>query len=75
MEHKIKIDKEKRLLLISEIKTFFKKERDEDLGDLAADIFLDFIIDKTSTTFYNQGVEDSYNYLNDKLIDLLGIQK
>jgi uncharacterized protein (DUF2164 family) len=71
----IKIDKEKREGMISSIKSFFLDERDEDLGDLASSLILDFIIDELAPAFYNQGVEDSYKYMSDKLEDLLGIKK
>ena len=70
-----KIDKEKREDMINSIKGFFLDERDEDLGDLASSLILDFIIDELAPEFYNQGVEDSYKYMNDKLEDLLGIKK
>lgn len=71
----IKIDKEKREAMISSIKSFFLDERDEDLGDLASSLILDFIIDELAPEFYNQGVEDSYKYMNQQVEDLLGIKK
>lgn len=71
----IKIDMKKREDMISSIKSFFLDERDEDLGDLASSLILDFIIDELAPEFYNQGVEDSYKYMNDKIEDLLGIKK
>jgi len=75
MEPKIKLSKEKRQYMISSIKTYFMKERDENLGDLAAGIILDFFIDKLAPEFYNQGVYDSYKYMSDRIEDLLGMQK
>lgn len=71
----IKIDKDKRESMINSIKTFYLDERDEDLGDLASSLILDFIIDELAPEFYNQGIDDSYKYMNDKLEDLLGIKK
>lgn len=75
MKEKIKLSKENRQYMISEIKTFFLNERDEDLGDLAAELILDFFTEKLAPEFYNQGVYDSYKYINDRVEDLLGIQK
>ncbi|TEB16120.1 hypothetical protein Psfp_01547 [Pelotomaculum sp. FP] len=75
MEYKIKLSQEKRQYMISSIKTYFMEERDENLGDLAAGIILDFFIDKLAPEFYNQGVYDSYKYMSDRIEDLLGIQK
>jgi len=73
--NKIKISKEKRDYMISAIKTYFSKERDEELGDLASMIILDFIIEKLAPEFYNQGVYDAHKYMMDRVEDLLEIQK
>ncbi|MFZ5640845.1 MAG: DUF2164 domain-containing protein [Bacillota bacterium] len=75
MSNKIKLGKEKREQMVSEIKAYFLIERDEELGELASGLILDFIIEKLAPEFYNQGVWDSYKYMNDKVEDLLGLQK
>ena len=72
---KYRLSKEKRDELIGEIKMFFEKERDEEIGDLAADTVLNFFMEKIANEFYNQGVYDSYAFMNEKMEDLLGIQK
>ena len=61
--------------MVSAIKSYFITEREEELGDLAAGFILDFFIEKLAPEFYNQGVYDSYKYMNEKIEDLLGIQK
>lgn len=73
--NKINIPKEKRSDMISEIQRYFENEREEELGDLAAGLLVDFIIEKLGPEFYNQGVFDSYVYMTDRVEDLLGIQK
>lgn len=75
MKSKFNISKEKKAVLIDLIKVYFYKERDEDLGDLAAAMILDFFTEKLAPEFYNQGVLDSYKYMADRVEDLLGIQK
>lgn len=75
MNKKIELSKEKQQYMISLIKDYFKKEREEDLGDLAAMLILDFIMEKLAPEFYNQGVYDSYKYLTEKIEDLLALQK
>lgn len=75
MDNKIKLNKEKRQDMISDIKTYFLKEREEELGDLASSLLLDFITDKLAIEFYNQGIYDSHKFMNDKIEDLLGIIK
>jgi uncharacterized protein (DUF2164 family) len=73
--NKITITKEKRDEMISAIKNYFSKEREEEIGDLASSLILDFIIEKLAPEFYNQGVYDSYKYIGNMIDDLLSIQK
>jgi uncharacterized protein (DUF2164 family) len=70
----IKVTKERRSEMIAEIKNFFLKEREEEIGDLAAGIILDFILEKIAPELYNQGVDDSYRYIKDAAEDLLSIR-
>lgn len=71
----LKISKEKEMEMINSIQAFFLEERNEDIGDLAASIFLDFIIEKLGPEIYNQGIFDSYRYMSDRVEDLLSITK
>lgn len=75
MNKKIELSKEKQEYMISLIKGYFKKEREEDLGDLAAMLILDFIVEKLAPEFYNQGIYDSYKYFTERIEDLLAFQK
>ncbi|MCU0631308.1 MAG: DUF2164 domain-containing protein [Methanoregulaceae archaeon] len=71
----IKVTKEKRDEMSSAIKNYFLKEREEEMGDLATGLILDFIIEELAPEFYNQGVYDSYTYMQDTIEDVLSIQK
>ncbi len=71
----IKLTKERRDDMVLAIKDYFLKEREEKIGDLAAGLILDFIIAELATEFYNQGVQDSCKFMQDKVEDLLSIQK
>ncbi|AHF06425.1 DUF2164 family protein [Desulfitobacterium metallireducens] len=75
MKQKLKLDKEKRQEMIRTLQVYFLNEREEELGDLAADLLLEFIIDKLAFEFYNQGVYDSYKFMSERTEDLLGIIK
>jgi uncharacterized protein (DUF2164 family) len=70
-----RLSKERRVEMIGQIKQFFQIERDEEIGDLAASAVLDFALEKLGSEIYNEGVKDSYSYINDKIIDVLGIQR
>jgi uncharacterized protein (DUF2164 family) len=72
---KFKLTKEQREDMISSIKTYFLEEREEELGDLAANLMLNFIIEELAPEFYNKGVYDSYKYMSDRVEDVLSIQK
>jgi uncharacterized protein (DUF2164 family) len=70
----INVTKERHKEMLSEIKIFFLKEREEEIGDLAAGLILDFILEKIAPEIYNQGVDDSYIYIKDAAEDLLSIR-
>lgn len=74
-KNKFNLTKEQREGMVSAIKTYFIEEREEKIGDLAANIMLNFIIEKLAPEFYNIGVYDSYKYMSDRVEDLLGVQK
>jgi uncharacterized protein (DUF2164 family) len=71
----MKISKEKRKEMISFIQSYFLKEREEDLGDLSAGLILDFFINELAPEFYNQGICDSIQYMNEKIEDMYELQK
>ncbi|AGA68515.1 hypothetical protein Desdi_0996 [Desulfitobacterium dichloroeliminans LMG P-21439] len=72
---KIQIEKETKEKMVSDIKNYFLKERDEELGDLAANFILDFFLEDLAPHIYNQGVYDSYKYMGERTEDLLEIIK
>lgn len=75
MNNTIKLEEGRKDSMISQIKEYFLKEREEDLGDLAAALILDFFIESLGKEIYNQGVQDSYEFMNDKIQDIFEIEK
>lgn len=69
-KERIKLDKEKRDDMVKAIIAYFKSERDEEIGQLAAGLVLDFIIEELASEFYNQGVLDSCAYMNERVEDM-----
>jgi len=69
-KERIKLEKDKRDDMVKAIIAYFKKERDEEIGQLAAGMVLDFVIDKLAPEFYNQGVLDSCAYMNERIEDM-----
>jgi len=60
---------------IIDLKEYFLNKRGEEIGDLAADIILDFISEKIGPHFYNQAIYDVSKYMSDKIDDLNGFIK
>ena len=70
---KIELSNEHKLQVIDSIQVYFKRERDEDLGILAAELVLDFMMEKIGPVFYNQGITDANTFMNEKVDDLFGL--
>ena len=73
-QERIKLTKEQRADMVSSIKKYFKQERGEEVGDLGAGLILDFVVERLAPEFYNQGVNDSSRYMNDRIEDMISIQ-
>lgn len=71
----IDFSKELKKQMINDIKKYFLEERDEEIGDLAARLFLDFIMKKIGPVFYNQAIQDAHVFINEKLEDLYTLEK
>lgn len=64
------LSEEKRKSCIDEIITFFKHERDEEIGIIATEEILDFMLQITGEDIYNRGVTDSKETLKKRFEDL-----
>lgn len=56
--------------LISAIKQYFLEERDEDIGELQASFFLDFVLKEVGPSIYNQAIKDAQASLQRAVADL-----
>lgn len=71
----IEFKKEVRAVLVESLKRYHWNERDEEITNLGAELMLDFIVNEIGPYIYNQAIEDSYKYMNERIEDLLGLQK
>ena len=69
------LDRDKKKQCIEDIKEYFASERDEVIGEMAAEICLSFILEKIAPVIYNQAIKDAYCFLGEKLEDLYGLGK
>ena len=56
--------------LIYSIKRYFLEERGEEIGDLQASFFLDFVLEEVGPSIYNQAVKDAQARLQGVVADL-----
>lgn len=70
---KIELSKEQKKRAIQDIREYYARERDEEIGNLAAEIILDFIIEKIGPYIYNQAVADVQKYMSEKIEDMYGL--
>jgi len=64
------LSEEKRRKMITAIIDFFKTERDEEIGVIAAGEILDFMLQALAPEIYNRGVDDSLKFINDHFQNL-----
>ena len=66
----IKLEKEQKDKLIRDIQWYFEKEREEEIGNLGAELILDFFLKEIAPTIYNEGLNDAKAWFTSKLADL-----
>lgn len=74
MKNKIKLSQANQRDLKEKIVRYFAEERGEDLGELASQMILDFVMEELAPNIYNQGVEDAHIYMKDRIEDLFALQ-
>jgi len=70
---RLELTKEQKEEAVKEIIHYFSSERDQEIGNLAALLFLKFITEKIGPYYYNKGVMDAQKYMADRVEDLYGL--
>jgi len=55
---------------IGSLKRYFAENWDADVGDLKADLLLDFILREIGPSVYNRAIGDAQVYLRERIADL-----
>jgi uncharacterized protein (DUF2164 family) len=75
----IKLPKEQKEQILSDVQSYFELERSETLGQLAAEQLVDFMIQELGPYLYNKAIEDARQTLLEKMAnleeDLYALQK
>lgn len=69
----IQLSEARKKEMIAEVQSYFSKEHDESIGDLKAEMLVEFFLKKLGPKVYNQAIEDANAFIQEKLIDLEGI--
>jgi uncharacterized protein (DUF2164 family) len=59
--------------LKASIKQYFVEQHDEEIGDLKAEMFLDFCLKEIAPSVYNKAVADAQAFMAGRVADLEGV--
>lgn len=68
----IELPKEAKKELISSIRKYFEVHLDDDIGDLKAELLLDYMLREICPTVYNKAIRDAQAFFHDRAADLEG---
>ena len=58
---------------LTSIKQFSAEHLDDEIGDLKAQLVLDFFMKELAPTVYNQAIADAQKYMQERVMDLEGV--
>lgn len=61
---------DQKAMMIRSIKEYVSREQGEEIGDLAAENHLDFILKEIGPYIYNKGIKDAQTLVEDKMMAL-----
>ena len=68
----IELNDERKQTLVSAIQVHFRDHLDQELGQLGAELLLEFFVRELGPPVYNQAIRDAHDFLEEKLVDLSG---
>ncbi|WP_160151594.1 DUF2164 domain-containing protein [Microbulbifer sp. ALW1] len=63
----ITLSKDQKERAVEKIKSYFEEELQQDIGGFEAEFLLDFLAREIGPTFYNRGLFDAQQILNEKM--------
>lgn len=66
----IKLPREQKQQLIERVQSYFYEERSEEIGDLSAELLLDYMIKEIGPVIYNQAIQDAIKTVGEKMVSL-----
>jgi len=71
----IELSKETKEAVIDSIQNFFLVNRDEEMSNFQAALFLDFILQEAGVYIYNQAIADAHQLMSQKTEELFSLEK
>ena len=68
----IELPDDARKHAVASIKRYLLEELDQDVGELKAELVLEFFLKEIAPTVYNAAIADAQTYIRDRLADLDG---
>jgi len=66
----IKLSKDNKKQLIASIKRYFEENMENEIGDLKADLLLDYFLKEFGPIVYNQAISDAAAFFQERAADL-----
>lgn len=66
----IKFSREETKAIVGEIQDYFRQELDQRIGEIPAELLMQFFADKMGAYFYNRGLYDAQGLLKQQIDDL-----
>lgn len=66
----MKLDKETRAALVASLERYAEEELEISIGDLKANLLLDYILEEAGPSVYNEAIQDARAFFFDKIEDL-----
>lgn len=68
----IELSKQSRCDAIASIRQYFERNMPEPIGELAAGLLLNFVVEEIGPVVYNQAIKDAQTRLQQRVADLEG---
>ena len=58
--------------MVMAIQRYFQENLDDEIGELGAQLLLEFFVRELGAPVYNQAIRDAHDFIQEKLVDLAG---
>ena len=69
---RIQLTDERKVKMVGVIQRYFAENLDHEIGELGAQLLLEFFVRELGAPVYNQAIRDAHDFLQEKLVDLSG---